>query len=79
MVPIYKGASRHTVSATGETIVALWFRVGVYTHRSNIGSDNHSFDGINGEPDGWNLHDVDVKFWSTNVAQGMKFSAKIRN
>lgn len=79
LVPIYKGASRHTVSATGETIVALWFRVGVYTHRSNIGSDNHSFDGINGEPDGWNLHDVDVKFWSTNVAQGMKFSAKIRN
>lgn len=79
LVPIYKGASRHKVAATGETIVSLWFRVGVYTHRSNIGADNHSFDGINGEDDGWNLYDPDVKFWSTNVAQGMKFSARIRN
>jgi hypothetical protein len=78
LTPIYKGASRHVIHATGETVVALWFRVGVYTHRSNIGADNHSFDGINGEPNGWNLHDVDVKFWSTNVAQGMKFSAKVR-
>ncbi len=79
LTPIYKGASRHVVHATGETIVALWFRVGVYTHRSNIGADNHSFDGINGEHDGWNLHDPDVKFWSTNVAQGMKLSAKVRS
>lgn len=84
LVPVYKGASRHitredSVGNAGFTLVALWFRVGVYTHRSNIGADNHSFDGIEGEVDGWQLHDPDVKFWSTNVAQGMKFSAKIRN
>lgn len=80
LFPFYRGASLHT-TAEGKNIVALWFRVMTYTFRRNTATvaDVHQWDGINGEDGGWALGDPDVKWWSTNVAQGMKFTAKIRN
>jgi hypothetical protein len=79
LFPFYKGASIHTSKVNGKTYVALWFRVMTYAQRRNgtTTADVFEWDGIG--TDGWDLDSSGVHWWSTNVAQGMKFTAKVRN
>lgn len=79
VLPVYLGA----VADPFFNRVYLLFRPTTYAQRRNGTSvpDVFQWDGIangNGEPKGWDIKDPDVKFWSTNVAQGFKFVAKMR-
>jgi hypothetical protein len=79
VLPVYLGAMKDPV--TGK--VYLLFRPVTYAKRRNTATveDVMEWDGISnngGESGGWDLRDSDVKWWSTNVAQGFRFVAKMR-
>lgn len=79
VIPIYLGAMKDP--NTGR--LYLLFRPVTYAKRRNPSSveDVMEWDGIgtnSGEDGGWLLTDPDVRWWSTNVAQGFRFVAKIR-
>lgn len=77
LMPYYMGAS----VVNGK--IRLWFRFLTYCFRAKSSgwTDNTNFgmwDGIGNDYDAWDLNLAEVHWWSTNVAQGFQFNARIR-
>lgn len=78
--PVYMGAS----VINGK--IRLWFRFLTYCFRAPKAGISWSsttnygmWDGIGNDYDAWDLDVAEVHWWTTNVAQGLQFNARVRN